>query len=280
MTEQPPTATQRRADCERIALEAAKLLHGRFGDPGIVRGKGDTAAYFDLVTEVDVLSEQLVLGLIREVAPHSVVLAEEGGVTSLDGSPVESDPADVDELWIVDPLDGTINFAYGIPHFAVSIACWRRGEPVAGAIADPMVGEIFSFERTSDDDRAAFHNGERLEPLAAGSAGESLVYVGSSASRMPELLREFRGCRQLASAALALAWVTVGRCGAYVQLGKLNPWDWAAGVPMIRALGGVVTDDDGSAWRWELRGSTGIIAGPSGVHADVVRVLFDGEDCA
>lgn len=268
-----PTATARRADCERIAREAARLLKSRFGDPGEVSDKGDPSVMYDVVTEVDVLAEQLVLGLIRECAPDSLVLAEEGGMTAADGTRVDVDPSEVEELWIVDPLDGTINFAHGIPHFAVSVACWRRGEPLAGAIADPMVGELFSFERASADDQSAWHDGKRIELVDPGGAGNSLVYVGSSASRVPELISRFRGVRQLASAALALGWVGVGRCGAYVQLGSLNPWDWAAGVPFIHAAGGVVSDETGRGWPAPLDRSIGIIAAAPSVHAEVAHLL-------
>jgi myo-inositol-1(or 4)-monophosphatase len=275
MTSATATATQRRADCERIAREAARLLKSRFGDPGEVSDKGDPTLYYDVVTEVDFLTEQLVLGLIRECAPDSLVLAEEGGMTAADGTRVDADPRQVEELWIVDPLDGTINFAHNIPHFAVSVACWRNGEPFAGAIADPMVGELFSFERTSADDQSAWHDGRRVELADPGGAGNTLVYVGNSASRMPELVARFRGVRQLASAALALVWVGVGRCGAYVQLGSLNAWDWAAGVPFIHAAGGVVSDETGHGWSAPLDRPTGIIAAAPSVHADVAALLDD-----
>lgn len=277
MTNVTPTATQRRADCERIAREAARLLRSRFGDPGTVSDKGDPSVSYDVVTEVDFLTEQLVLGLIRECAPDSLVLAEEGGMTAADGTRVDVDPSEVDELWIVDPLDGTINFAHGIPHFAVSVACWRRGEPLAGAIADPMVGELFSFERTSADEQSAWHDGRRITLADPGGAGNTLVYVGNSASRMPELVARFRGVRQLASAALALAWVGVGRCGAYVQLGSLNAWDWAAGVPFIHAAGGVVSDQTGRGWPAPLDRTIGIVAAAPSVHADVVDLLDERE---
>jgi myo-inositol-1(or 4)-monophosphatase len=267
------TATQRRADCERIALEAGGLLRSRFGDPGIVRGKGAVGDRYDVVTEVDVLAEQLVLRGIDAIAPDALVLAEEGGVTSPRGARVAATVLDADELWIVDPLDGTINFAHDIPHFAVSVACWRAGEPVAGAIVDPMVGELFSFERTSDTERAAFLDGRELHLSPTVTASDSLVYLGSSAARMPELVANVRGCRQVASAALALAWTGAGRCGAYVQLGRLRPWDWAVGAPFVQAAGGMVTDPASGTWPPALDGATGILAAAPTVHADLVNLL-------
>lgn len=267
------TARSRRYACEQIADSAATLLRSRFGNPGAIEDKGNPDLWYDVVTEVDVLAEQLVLRQIHDLAPNALVLAEEGGMTAADGTRVDADPTTVDELWIVDPLDGTINFAHGIPHFAVSVACWRAGRPVAGAIRDPMVGETFSFEREADGTSGAFHDGTPMHVIDPGGADNALVYVGSSASRIPELVGSFRGVRQLASAALALAWVGAGRCGAYVQLGALNSWDWAVGVPLIEAAGGIVTDGGGSEWHAPLTTTTGIIAGAPSVHADVVRVL-------
>lgn len=269
------TAAARRDDCIRIAEDAAVLLRERFGDPGEISDKGDIATRYDVVTEVDVLSERLVLGRIAESAPAALVLAEEGGLTASDGSRVDVDPAGVDELWIVDPLDGTINFAHEIPHFAVSVACWRRGEPFAGAIVDPMVGETFSFEREAGDERgAAFRGDHRLELEESIVPGVSIVYLGSSALRMPEIVRRFRGTRQLASAALALAWTAAGRCGAYVQPGGLQPWDWAVGAPLVQAAGGTVTDLAGE-WPASLRGGTGILAAAPAVHRDIAPVIAD-----
>ena len=273
MTTDAATARDRRLDCERIAREAAGFLRSRFGNPGVVSDKGDPSEWYDVVTEVDVLCEQLVLSRIAECNPHALVLAEEGGLTAADGSRVEVDPASVHELWIVDPLDGTVNFAHDVPHFAVSIACWRRGVPFAGAIADPMVGEVFSFEQPVDGEAGAFHDGKQITLVDPGGAANALVYVGSSAARIPELVRQFRGVRQLASAALALAWTSVGRCGAYVQLGGLNSWDWAVGVPLIVAAGGVVTDSALDPWSVPLEGRTGIVAAAPSVHAEVAAFL-------
>ena len=273
-----PTATDRRLDCVRIAREAGALLRERFGRPGEVKDKGDIRERYDVVTEVDVLSEQLVLGRIAELAPSSYVLAEEGGLTGSDGVTIDLDPASADELWIVDPLDGTINFAYEIPHFGVSIACWRRGRPVAGCILDPMVGEEFSFEwpeHGEDGESAAFHGERHLHLDESITPGVSIVYLGSSAYRMPDIVGQFRGTRQLASAALALAWTAAGRCGAYIQPGGLQPWDWAVGAPLVQAAGGTVTDAGGRDWSAALDAATGIIAAAPGVHEPVAAALAD-----
>lgn len=269
------TATERRLDCERIAQEAATLLRSRFGNPGEVRDKGvpnDLERLYDVVTEVDDLSEQLVLGRIAELNSDAVILAEEGGFTDAHGNPSDvQDAADAEELWLVDPLDGTINFAHGVPHFCVSVACWRRGRPFAGAIVDPMVGETFSFERTSDAQQAAFHDGTLLDLGTGPLPSVSLLYLGGGGVSMQALQRQFRSWRRLGSAALALAWTGTGRCGAYVQPGQLHPWDWGVGVPFIVAAGGVVTDAGGAPWASRLTGTTGVIAAAPAIHELILQ---------
>jgi myo-inositol-1(or 4)-monophosphatase len=268
-------AADRRADCERIAGTAAALLQSRFGDPGIVSRKGNPTLAYDVVTEVDVLAEQLVLRGIDEVSPDSFVLAEEGGLTTPRGISVDVVPADADELWIVDPLDGTINFAHDIPHFAVSVACWRGGVPVAGAIIDPMVGETFSFEREGSDSGQAFHQGDLVSIDDPGGPEHALVYIGSSVRRLPDVITRFRGTRQLASACLAMAWTGVGRTGAYIQTGGLNAWDWAVGAPFVEAAGGIVTDPHVGATRLPLVGRTGVLAAAPSIHEEIAPLLAE-----
>lgn len=274
-------ATQRRADCESIAQAAAALLRSRFGNPGVVRDKGepnDLERLYDVVTEVDDLSEQLVLGQIAELNADAVVLAEEGGFTDAQGNPRTDieDAESAEELWLVDPLDGTINFAHGVPHFCVSVACWRRGVPLAGAIADPMVGETFSFERHSANEQSAYHDGRLLDLGEGPQPSQSLLYIGGGGRGLVPLMRDFRSWRRLGSAALALAWTGVGRCGAYVQPGQLHPWDWAAGVPFIEAAGGTVTDAGGVDWNPRLNGTTGVIAAAPRIHALIAEPAAEG----
>jgi myo-inositol-1(or 4)-monophosphatase len=274
------SAGQRRHDCEDIAREAADLLRSRFGNPGEVRDKGepnDLERLYDVVTEVDDLSEQLVLGRIAQLNADAVILAEEGGFTDARGTVLDlRDAGDADELWLVDPLDGTINFAHGVPHFCVSVACWRNGEPYAGAIVDPMVGETFSFERHSGAEQAAFHEGNQLDLGAGPAPSASLLCLGGGGASMRPLQREFRSWRRLGSAALALAWTGTGRSGAYVQPGQQHPWDWGVGVPFIIAAGGIVTDAGGGEWSSRLNGTTGVIAAAPRVHAAIVDLAADG----
>ena len=267
-----PDAATRHDQCVAIAEAAAELLRSRFGDPGQVRGKGtaeEIERMHDVVTEVDELSERLVLDRIAALNPDATILAEEGGLTTATGDRVDVDPADAEEFWLVDPLDGTINFAHDVPHFCVSIACWRRGHPVAGAIVDPMVGETFSFEQHPDGTAIARHNGRVITLSDEVVAARSLLAVGGGGPSLVPLIRRFRSWRRLGSAGLALAWTGVGRCGAYVQTGLLHPWDWAVGVPFIEAAGGRVTDGGGLDWTPRLSGTTGVIAASPAIHAEI-----------
>lgn len=282
------SARVRREQVEAIAREAGELVRSRWGTPGTISSKsgpGDERAY-DVVTEVDYLSEQLVLGRIHEVSPDALVLAEEGGVTTTAGERSTDSPHDAQELWLIDPIDGTINFAHGIPHFCVSIACWRAGRPVAGVVYDPVLRECFSFERELGDEGGygrAFHDGVPVH-LGDGPEPEAAVlYLGGGGPRVVPIMRRFRSWRRMGSAALALAWTGIGRTGGYVQLGSLHPWDWAAGVPFIQAAGGVVTDAGCAGWIPRLDAPTGIVAAGRTIHRKITplvveAVLVGGDD--
>jgi len=239
------------------AQEASAELKRGFGTAMEQRSK---SGLHNLVTEYDERCERLIIDRLRTAFPDSGFLGEEGGGSN-EGASLQ---------WVIDPLDGTVNFAHGIPHFCVSVACWSHGRPVAGAIVDPMVGETFSFEWVDENDRAAFHEGQRLRLGDGGSPHQSLVYIGGGGPALVPLLRRFRSWRRMGSAALALAWVGSGRCGAYVQPGMLHPWDWAVGAPFVLAAGGVITDGAGAPWLARLSGTTGIIAAPRGIHTDIV----------
>ncbi|MBC7459769.1 MAG: hypothetical protein H7287_00260 [Thermoleophilia bacterium] len=279
---QLPSARQRREECVRIALEAGALLRSRFGRPGEILAKGtpdDLERMYDVVTEVDFLSEKLILDRIAELDPGAIALAEEGGFVRADGAPItghdaELQPDDLDEVWLIDPIDGTINFAHGVPHFCVSIACWRGARPVAGAIVDPMIGETFSFEwddPAAGTVRTAFHNDEVVHLGGGRPTIDSLLTIGGGGPKLRPIMRQFRSWRRIGSAALALAWVGVGRCGAYIQPGNLSPWDWGVGAPFVEAAGGVVTDAGGATWAPRLHGVTGVIAGSRVVHGAIAE---------
>ncbi len=212
--------------------------------------RGITARYkrrFDPVTEIDHASEAEVLSILREHRPDDAILAEESGGTIPEG-----------RLWIVDPLDGTVNFVHGIPHVAVSIGLWDGNEPVVGVIYDPLRDECFSAEAG----RGAFLNGKPIQVSATTDLDLSVTatgfpydhgdYPAEYAHAVEAVLVAVNGIRRFGSAALDLAWVAAGRYEAYWELG-IQPWDQAAGIVLVREAGGRVTD---------MRGSDSVPASP------------------
>jgi len=212
--------------------------------------RGVSAHYkrrFDPVTEIDHASEAQVLSIIREHRPDDAILAEESGGTIPEG-----------RIWIVDPLDGTVNFVHGIPHVAVSIGLWDGDRPLAGVIYDPLRDECFSAAAGE----GSFLNGTAigvspttdldLSVTATGFPYDHGDYADEYADVLGTVLASVNGVRRFGSAALDLAWVAAGRYEAYWELG-IAPWDQAAGIVIVREAGGRVTD---------LRGSESVPAAP------------------
>jgi myo-inositol-1(or 4)-monophosphatase len=201
--------------------------------------KGDK----DLVTEVDRESERLVVSHILGNFPEHNIIAEEGEYVQ-GSSPFR---------WIIDPLDGTTNFAHGFPWFCVSIGLESAGELVTGVIYNPMHDELFTATRGG----GAFLNGSRLHvscrsPLCNTLLGTGFPYDCASdpANNFGNFIsfqKAARGIRRAGAAALDLAYVAAGRLDGFWEL-KLKPWDVAAGVLLVREAGGTVTTFDGSAY--------------------------------
>ena len=191
---------------------------------------------FDPVTETDHSSEAVVLSVIAEHRPDDAILAEESGGTIPDG-----------RLWIVDPLDGTVNFVHGIPQISVSVALWEGDRPLVGVIYDPLRDECFS----GADGHGAYLNERPISVSPVESLDRSVVatgfpydhgdYADEYAQVVGAVLASVNGIRRFGSAALDLAWVAAGRYEAYWELG-LAPWDQAAGILIVREAGGRVTD--------------------------------------
>ena len=223
----------------QLAIDAARA-GGAILREGFDRGV--TAHYkrrFDPVTEIDHASESVVLAIISEHRPDDAILAEERGGTTPGG-----------RLWIVDPLDGTVNFVHGIPQIAVSVGLWEDDQPLAGVIYDPLRDECFS----AAVDQGAFLNGRRINVSQTDDLGRSVTATGfpydhgdypkEYAAVLGAVLGSVNGIRRFGSAALDLAWVAAGRYEAYWELG-LAPWDQAAGILIVREAGGRVTDFNG-----------------------------------
>jgi myo-inositol-1(or 4)-monophosphatase len=224
----------------RIAHEAGAVLREGWGNTHQPERKGR----IDLVTEYDRRSEALLLGRIRERFPHHAILAEESGASG----------ADAEFRWLVDPLDGTTNFAHNYPFFAVSIGVERAGELVAGVVHDPVRDETFAaaagLGATLDD--------QPIRVSDIGTLERALLVTGFhySIRERPEptlsLFREFlvraQGVRRDGSAALNLCYVACGRFDGLWEA-RLSPWDLAAGVLIAREAGGTVTDFAGGPFR-------------------------------
>jgi len=246
--------------CLAAAQKGAEVLRDLYTWPRVVSLKGR----IDLVTDADKAAEEAVLGLLRERAPGVRVLAEESG-----------EHGQGDTRFIVDPLDGTTNYANGIPMFCCTVGVERAGRALAGCTVDPLRQEIFYAVRGE----GAFLNGARLSVSSATQLDHAVVCTGfptRDREKLPAMLAAFgrftelsRGTRRLGSAGLDLAYVAAGRLDGFWEMG-LKPWDIAAGQVLVEEAGGLVTRFDGSAVT--LAGGE-IVAAGRGIYAAMLEVL-------
>lgn len=217
----------------RAARAAGELLQERFGGPQ--SGLDSKSSRTDLVSDADRDAESLLVGMLRAERPDDGLLAEEG--STADGT--------TGVRWIVDPLDGTINYLWGIPHWSVSIAATDDVGDLVAAVFDPCRDEMFTASRGG----GAWLGDARLRLTPSDDLSEALVgtgfaYVAEERMRQAETLRRFlphvRDVRRFGSAAIDLAWVAAGRLDAFYETG-LSPWDWAGGSALIREAGGTAT---------------------------------------
>ena len=219
----------------RDAAEAAAAeLRRRFGQRA--HGVRTKSTPTDLVSDADLAAEQAIKSVLAERRPGDSILAEEGG---------ESEGGEV--RWVVDPLDGTINYLFGIPAYAVSIACEDSAGPLAGVVLDPSRDERFEATRSGESTL----NGEPLQPDSrAESLGVAMVATGFNydatirarqAEVLTRVLPHVRDIRRVGAAALDLCWCACGRYDAYYERG-LNHWDVAAG-GLIAARAGLAVRD-------------------------------------
>ncbi|HEX7949513.1 MAG TPA: inositol monophosphatase family protein [Candidatus Limnocylindrales bacterium] len=230
----------------------------------------------DVVTEVDHLSEALIFDAIRAQFPEDALLGEESG--GHDAKAGHEATSGIGRAWVVDPLDGTINYANGIPFFCVSIALIEAGRPVLGVIHDPTRGETFSAHLGG---RATL-DGRAIEPSDKDQLSDFVVSLALSgravATRARSVRRIIRVSRSMGSAALALAYVANGRFDAMVQQGGLSTWDIAAAGLVAQVAGATVTNLAGGPWFDVTRGpkTIGLIAAPPRHHADLLRLVNGG----
>lgn len=221
-------------EAAKAALAAGAVLRDFFDRPFAVRNKGA----IDLVTEADVAAEQVVLSALREAFPADGILAEESA-NQYQGAPKG-------RAWVVDPLDGTTNFAHHFPWFAVSIAAVEGSGSRVGVIYAPMQDELFCAAVGA----GAWCNGKRLAVSDAATLQESLLATGfpyairekseEVLGAVAALLPEAQGLRRAGAAAMDLAYVAAGRLDGFWEI-NLKPWDTAAGILLLAEAGGTVS---------------------------------------
>ena len=221
----------------------------------------------DVVTEVDELSEELIIGSLHAAFPGDAFLAEESGASKT--------PASGDRVWVIDPLDGTVNYANGIPIFCVSIGLADHGQPVVGVVYDPTRDELFSAQagRGARLDGRPIHapNKEKLADAVVSLA----LPRGRWAVRERRLRHQIRVARSVGSAALALAYVANGQFDAFVQAGGLSAWDICAAGLIAAEGGATLTTLDGGEWFDVARParSTSLIAASPQHHEAILALL-------
>ncbi|ACD94144.1 inositol monophosphatase family protein [Trichlorobacter lovleyi] len=254
-------------DCAiEAALAAGQLQRSRFDAAFSIDLKGAK----NLVTELDLASEALIVEKIHARFPEHGILAEEGDYPAGDGR----------HVWIIDPLDGTTNYAHGYPWFCVSIALAVGGELVVGAIYNPMTDELFSATTGG----GAFRNGRRLsvsnrQPLASALLGTGFPYdcatdPENNFDHFIRFQKAARGIRRAGAAALDLAYLAAGRLDGFWEV-KLKPWDVAAGTLLVREAGGLVSAFDGSDYEvtdHRILASNGLI------HDEMIALLAAEEE--
>jgi myo-inositol-1(or 4)-monophosphatase len=221
-------------------------------------------AQHDFVTEVDQLAEQEIIQTINTAYPQHGFLAEESGGEK-----------DHEYIWVIDPLDGTTNYIYGIPHFSVSIALWHKDKFEHAVIYDPLREELF----TASHGKGAFLNGDSIQVSARKELQGSLLSTGfpfRELDHLPEytqmfakLLPQCAGVRRCGSAALDLAYIAAGRLDGFWEFG-LYPWDLAAGVLLIKEAGGMISNFQGQE---NYLNHDNIIAGNPEIYNAILPII-------
>jgi myo-inositol-1(or 4)-monophosphatase len=227
----------------------------------------------DVVTEADHLSEALIVETIRGRYPDDAILAEETGEHRAEAG--EAPRSGQGRVWIVDPLDGTVNYANGIPVFCVSIGLVVDGAPSVGVIVDPTRNEWFG----ATADGPATLGGRPIQASDKDRLSDFVISMAlsgrSAVSRSRDVRKAIRIPRSMGSAALALAYVGNGRFDAFIQQGGLSAWDVAAAGLIAERAGALVTAMDGGPWFDLARGqrSIGILAAPAAHHEALLALV-------
>ena len=205
----------------KAAEKASRALIRDFGEIEKLQVsiKGPT----DFVSNADIKAEKIIIEELKKAKPNYSIISEENGIEN---------NKDRNNTWIIDPIDGTINFLHGVPHFAISIALKSNEEIVTGLIFDPIKNELFFAEK----DNGAYFNNHRIKVSKKNELNDCLFVTGGQIKKDPDISYRKSGC-----ASLDMAYVAAGRYDGYFQH-NLNLWDIAAGVVLVKEAGGVLNE--------------------------------------
>ncbi len=250
----------------RAAHKAARGLVHDFGEVENLQVSRKGPA--DFVTAADIHAEKVLRAELGRARPTHGFLLEESGVVA--GS-------DASRRWIVDPLDGTLNFLHGIPHFAISIGLEHDGEIVAGVVYDPLRDELFHAEKGA----GAFLNNRRMRVSSRSKIADAVIATGipwhghdghpEYLDQLATVMKACAGVRRSGSAALDLAYLAAGRYDGYWEP-ALSLWDIAAGTLLVREAGGYVTEIDGGP---NVLASCNVLAASGGLYKGLLKVLSE-----
>ena len=208
----------------KASEKASKILIRDFGE--IEKLQVSRKGPSDFVTNADLKTEKIIINELNKARPTYSIISEENGIKK---------NKDTNNTWVIDPIDGTVNFLHGIPHFAISIGLLSKGEIISGVIFDPIKNEIFYAEKNN----GAFFNNQRIRVSKKNKINECLFATGGILSdKLKEISYRKSGC-----AALDMAYVASGRYDGYFQ-SDLNLWDIAAGIIIVKEAGGVINEID------------------------------------
>jgi myo-inositol-1(or 4)-monophosphatase len=249
-----------------VARKAGELLAEKFNQKHQITFKGE----INLVTEADKMSEDLIITAIRRRYPNHGILSEE--------SAAQNEAAKM--RWIIDPLDGTTNYAHGFPIFCVSIALEIDSDVALGVIYDPLRKDLF----VAVHDEGAYLNEHKLHVSSIPELSHSLLATGfpydireskdNNLDYFNSLAKKAQAIRRAGAAALDLAYVAAGRFDGFWEL-KLMPWDMAAGCLMVKEAGGVISNLSGGKW---IVGDPNVLATNGLIHSRMLKALREKEN--
>ena len=231
----------------KASEKASKILIRDFGE--IEKLQVSKKGPSDFVTNSDLKAEKIIIEELKKARPNYSIISEENGIEN---------NKDRNNTWIIDPIDGTINFLHGIPHFAISIALKFNDEIISGLIFDPIKNEMFFAEKGN----GAFFNNHRVRVSKKNKLNDCLFVTGGKILKEPDLPYRKSGC-----ASLDMAYVATGRYDGYFQY-DLNLWDIAAGIILIKEAGGILNEIDLSVNR-----NIKIIASSADINSKLLEKL-------